>query len=541
MEIGLSAKIHTYSGGLGVLAGDTVRSSADLKLPVVAVTLVSKKGYFRQELTPEGVQVEHPDPWNPPESLSLLPTQIRVQIQNRDVLVNAWQYTEQSQTGGLVPVYFLDTDVEGNTYEDRQLTSFLYGGDETYRLKQEIVLGIGGVRMLQALGIDVRKYHMNEGHSSLLALELLRSFGMDVDKVRNLCVFTTHTPIEAGHDKFSYDLVRDVMGEFVPFDALRNLGGQDSLNMTRLALNLSNYINGVAKRHRDLSKEMFPGYVIHAVTNGIHSYTWTCESFKQLFNRHIPGWANEPEMLVRIDGIPDEEIWRAHLQTKDVLFDYVKKANNVDLDKGVLTLGFARRATEYKRGDLVFSDLEKLRRVNSQGKLQFVFAGKAHPKDEVGKKLIKRIFDQAQRLKEELKIVYLENYDIDIASKLVSGVDVWLNTPLPPQEASGTSGMKAAHNGVINFSVLDGWWIEGWIEGITGWSIGPRPEEGLSLEKRGIMELDDLYGKLEHLIVPMFYSEGSEWVKMMKNSIGKIAYYFNSQRMMRRYVTEAYL
>jgi len=286
---------------------------------------------------------------------------------------------------------------------------------------------------------------------------------------------------------------------------------------------------------------MFPGYVIHAVTNGIHSYTWTCESFKQLFNRHIPGWANEPEMLVRIDGIPDEEIWRAHLQAKDALFDYVKKANNVDLDKGVLTLGFARRATEYKRGDLIFSDLEKLRRVNSQGKLQFVFAGKAHPKDEVGKKLIKRIFDQAQRLKEELKIVYLENYDIDIASKLVSGVDVWLNTPLPPQEASGTSGMKAAHNGVINFSVLDGWWIEGWIEGITGWSIGPRPEEGLSLEKRGIMELDDLYGKLEHLIVPMFYSKGSEWVKMMKNSIGKIAYYFNSHRMMRRYVTEAYL
>lgn len=540
MEIALSDDIHTYSGGLGVLAGDTIRSSADLTLPLVGVTLISKKGYFRQKLTLEGRQAEHQYPWEPPKFAQLLPAEVKVQIQRRDVRIKAWLHTVKSQTGGVVPVYFLDTDVEGNDPEDREITSFLYGGDERYRIKQEIILGIGGVRMLETLGVDVRKYHLNEGHSSLLALELLRKHEMDIGKVRNLCIFTTHTPIEAGHDKFSYDLVQEVLGEIVPLDILKKLGGQDRLNMTLLALNLSNYVNGVAKSHRDTSREMFPSYEIHAITNGIHSYTWTCASFKKLYDKYLPGWAYAPDLLVRVDTIPDEEIWQAHREAKTVLIDHVNKVMNVNMDYDKLTFGFARRATEYKRPNLLFSDLTKLKKANRKGNVQIIFAGKAHPRDETGKRLIEQIFGYIERLKDEINMVYLENYSMDLAAKLVSGVDVWLNTPLPPQEASGTSGMKAAHNGVINFSVLDGWWIEGWIESVTGWAIGPTPEEHLSIEERRIRELDDLYNKLEYVIIPMFYKR-DEWIRMMKNSIGKIAYHFNSQRMMRRYVTEAYL
>ena len=541
MEIGLSNNIHTYNGGLGILAGDTIKSSADLKIPLVGVTLISKKGHFRQELTSEGKQVEHPDPWEPSEFMQLLSTEIRVQIQNRDVRIKPWLYKVKSQTSGVVPVYFLDTDLEGNNTEDREITSFLYGGDKIYRLKQEIVLGIGGVRILEALGLGIRKYHMNEGHSSLLALELLQKNGMDIDKVRSLCVFTTHTPIEAGHDKFSYDVVREVLGESVPIDVLKKLGGQERLNMTLLALNLSNYFNGVAKKHRDSAREMFPGYEIHAITNGIHSYTWTCESFKNLYDKHFPGWANEPDLLVRADGILNEDIWDAHKEGKKALIDYVNQATNVGMDYNTLTLGFSRRATGYKRADLLFSDLDKLKRTNRKGKIQLIFAGKAHPKDDSGKQLIEQIFGYIQKLKDEIKIVHLANYDMDLAAKLVSGVDVWLNTPLRPLEASGTSGMKAAHNGVINFSVLDGWWIEGWIEGVTGWAIGPHPNEKMSAEECHREELDDLYTKLEHIIVPMFYSRKDEWIRIMKNSIGKIAYHFNSHRMMQRYATEAYL
>ena len=541
MEIALSNDIHTYSGGLGVLAGDTIRSSADLRLPLVGVTLISKKGYFKQELTHDGRQIEHEDPWEPSNFMKLLPDEIKVPIQSRDVLVRAWLYNVTSQTGGIVPVYFLDTDVEGNNSEDREITSFLYGEDERYRLKQEIVLGIGGVRMLEKLGLEVRKYHMNEGHSSLLSFELLRKYEMDIDKVRNTCIFTTHTPIEAGHDRFSYDLVQEVLGEGKTLDILKNLGGHDRLNMTLLALNLSNYINGVAKRHQESSREMFPGYEIHAITNGIHSYTWTCESFKKLYDKYLPGWANEPDLLVRVDVIPGEEIWQAHREAKKLLLNYVNKATNVDMDYDALTIGFARRATEYKRANLLFSDLEKLRKINGKGQIQIILAGKAHPRDFSGKRLIEQIFSHIEKLKDNIKIVYLENYNINAATMLVAGVDVWLNTPLPPQEASGTSGMKAAHNGVINFSVLDGWWIEGWLEDIAGWSIGPHPEEPVSFEERNSRELDDLYHKLEYIILPMFYTKRDEWIETMKNSIGKIAYYYNSHRMMRRYVTEAYL
>ncbi|MGW8288972.1 MAG: alpha-glucan family phosphorylase [Candidatus Bathyarchaeia archaeon] len=541
MEIGLDNDFHTYSGGLGVLAGDVIKSSADLKIPLVGVTLVSKKGYLKQEIR-DGKQIDHPDDWTPSQYMTELPKQVELKIENRPVKVKAWLYDYQSPRGSLVSVVFLDTDVEGNTSEDREITSFLYGGDIEYRLKQEIVLGIGGVKMLEAADFNIRKYHMNEGHSSLLTLELLRNNGKEVDAVRDFCIFTTHTPVAAGHDKFSYDLVQRLLGDVVPIETLKALGGQDQLNMTLLALNTSKYVNGVAKRHQEFSLSLFPGYKISAVTNGVHSFRWTCECFRRLYDRYLPGWANEPELMVRVDSIPDEEIWLAHMEAKEQLMRFVRERSGEQFDPNVLTLGFARRATGYKRATLLFSNLKRLEDINKRvGKVQVIFAGKAHPNDWMGKRLIEEIYEMKEHLKDIMKVLYLENYDMEMASSLTSGVDVWLNTPLPPFEASGTSGMKAAHNGVINFSVLDGWWVEGCIEGITGWAIGPDPKENLEEAERRHREIMQLYDKLEYLLVPKFYRNRDDWIHMMKNSVGKVAYYFNSHRMMRRYSTEAYL
>ena len=540
MEIGLNNSIHSYSGGLGVLAGDMIKSSADLKIPLVAVTLVSSKGYLKQEIK-DGKQIEHPDDWTPSDFMTELATQVELKIQNRTVKVKAWLYDYTSPTGGLVPVLFLDTDLEFNSLEDRKITSFLYGGDSEYRLKQEIVLGIGGVKMLEAAGFTIGKYHMNEGHSCLLTLELLRNYNMELDNVRDLCIFTTHTPVEAGHDKFSYDVIQDILGELIPLKTMKELGGSDQLNMTRLALNTSKYVNGVAKRHKEFSLTLFPGYNISAITNGVHSFTWTCECFRRLFDKYLPGWANEPELLVRVDSIPDEEIWRAHMEAKEELIRYIRELSGVKFDPNVFTLGFARRFTGYKRATLLFSNLKRLEEINRVGKIQVVYAGKAHPRDWMGKRLIEEIHEMKENLKDVMEIVYLENYDLQMASKLTSGVDVWLNTPIPPFEASGTSGMKAAHNGVINFSVLDGWWVEGCIEGVTGWAIGPSPKENLEESERRRREITQLYDKLEYLILPTFYKNRDDWIQLMENSIGKVAYYFNSHRMMRRYASEAYL
>ena len=541
MEIGLFSDIPTYSGGLGVLAGDTIRSSADISVELVAVTLVSRKGYFKQIITPDGEQKEEPDEWDPSKRMGLLPQTVNVRIEGRNVAVKAWMYDYQSPTGGLVSILFLDTDVDTNTREDREITSYLYGGDNQYRLKQELVLGLGGMRMLQASNFKVAKYHMNEGHSSLLTMELLCQNEMNGDRVRDLCVFTTHTPVPAAFDKFDYSEVNRIIGEEVSLDSLKKYGGQDQLNMTLLALNLSKYVNGVAKRHRDYSEELFPRHHIRAITNGVHSATWTCQGFRRLFDKFIPGWATEPELLVRADEIPNEDLWEAHEGAKQATIDYVNSCSKSDLDYDSLTIGFARRATAYKRHDLFFSDIDRLRQINTIGKIQAVFAGKAHPKDQTGKDVIKQVFNHIKELKEEIKIVYLPDYNMDMGAKMTSGVDVWLNTPLPPYEASGTSGMKAAHNGVLNFSVLDGWWVEGNIEGQTGWSIGPRPDAPVTEIDRRRYEIKDLYNKLEYLILPTFYDRRDDWITMMKKSITKIAYYFNSDRMMRRYTTEAYL
>jgi starch phosphorylase len=554
MEIGVKNDIPTYSGGLGILAGDTIKSAADLNIPLVAVTLITHKGYFTQEIDANGWQKEKPVIWDPAHDMTLLPQKAKVQIEGRDVYIQSWLYTVVSPTSGKVPILFLDTDLPDNDPQDRGITDYLYGGDSTYRIKQEIVLGMGGVRMLHVLEFHIKKYHMNEGHASFLALELLHRFKRDIEsvwdeksvwdvaRVRDLCVFTTHTPVEAGHDKFPYPLVKQVLGEIIPFDVLKDLAGMDSLNMTRLALNLSKYINGVAKKHGEVSQHMFPGYHIHAITNGVHTFTWTCGDMAKLFDKYIPGWANEPELFVRSGIIPELELWEAHREAKRKLMEYVGQATGEVMDPNDLTIGFARRATAYKRPHLLFRNIDRLLQIVEKGNLQIIYAGKAHPHDDNGKRIIQGIHEYRQRLRGKVKIAFLPGYDMDIALKLVSGVDVWLNTPLRPLEASGTSGMKAAHNGVLNFSVLDGWWIEGHIEGFTGWAIGAMPTETTQPGTSDAEDAADLYDKLQNLIVPAYYNpDKSHWSRMMKNAISKNAYYFNSHRMMRRYVTEAYI
>ncbi|MEF9437739.1 MAG: alpha-glucan family phosphorylase [Candidatus Mariimomonas ferrooxydans] len=535
-----------------MLAGDTVKSAADLNLPFVAVTLISRMGYFRQEVDDKGRQIELPEVWEPSKFMAAAPEKAIVIIEGRPVHIHSWIYFVESPRGGTVPVIFLDTGLPENHPEDRELTDYLYGGDQDYRIKQEIILGIGGVRILKKLGFQIRKYHMNEGHAAFLGLELLHeykkdieavweeSYVWDIEAVKELCVFTTHTPVETGHDKFSYDLYKKVIGDYFPEKVLRGLAGEDYINMTLLGLNLSQYVNGVAKKHGLVSQDMFPGYKINAITNGVHSFTWTSESMKKIYDKYLPGWANEPEIFVRIGVIPDNEIWGAHLEAKKKLIDYINTFSDAGMDYETLTIGYARRMTAYKRADLLFTDIKRLGRIGT-GKIQIVYSGKAHPMDIEGKQMIEKLFSYIQMLKGKIKLVFIENYNMESALRLVSGVDVWLNTPLRPLEASGTSGMKAAHNGVINFSVLDGWWIEGHIEGFTGWSIGPPPTEADRDNNINEKDAEDLYNKLESTIIPIYYNDRKTWIRMMQNAIGKNAYYFNSHRMMRRYVTEAYI
>jgi starch phosphorylase len=548
MEIALRSEIPTYTGGLGVLAGDTLRTCADLELPLVAVTLISRKGYFRQEIDPHGRQLEHPDPWVPEQRALPLEAKIAVPLENRSVWVQAWLYVVEGITGHKVPVILLDTDLTENTAEDREITHYLYGDGNSYRLKQEIVLGIGGARMLQALGVRTHTYHMNEGHSALLALELLRRYERsqenvgpgdsiyDVSEVKQRCLFTTHTPVEAGHDQFPYELVERFLGSFVDLGELRILSGNDRLNMSRLALNLSGYVNGVAKSHAEISTNMFPGYRVHAVTNGIHSPSWAHPAFGKLYDQHVPEWRLEPAILIRADQISDDEIWSAHMQAKSELVQKIAELTGTQFDAHLPIIGFARRMTAYKRPDLLFKDLQRLKAIAAKYPFQIVLAGKAHPSDEAGKKLIETLHKLLPQLAPEIPAAFLPNYNMELAKYLVAGADIWLNTPLRPLEASGTSGMKAALNGVPNLSVLDGWWIEGCIEGVTGWAIGPRGLSDANHADAGV-----LYDKLEHTVLPLFHNDRQAWLHVMKGAITKNASYFNSHRMMRRYAAEAYI
>ena len=551
MEIGIDNNLHTYSGGLGVLAGDTLRAAADLNVPLVGLTLIHRQGYLRQKLSADGWQTEEPDPWEIEQFLQAESPRISVIIEGRQVQVRAWRYDVRGIRGFEVPVYFLDTNLPENTEFDRSLTDFLYGGDEHYRLCQEIILGVGGVRMLRALGYEHLKiFHLNEGHSALLILELLdeearrnlREAIADSDKetVRNKCVFTTHTPVPAGHDQFPIDLVKRVLGDRNDFFALDGVLYEGRiLNMTGLALNFSRYVNGVARKHGEISRLMYAGYEIESITNGVHAATWVSEPFRELFDRYMPIWRQDNFSLRYALSIPKMEIWLAHLRAKRKLLAYVREKTGVALDENTLTIGFARRATAYKRANLLFSDIDRLRKISQEsGALQIIYAGKAHPRDIPGKELIKQIFQAKMKLAGDIEVIYLENYDLHLGALMTAGVDLWLNTPQPPLEASGTSGMKACLNGVPNLSVLDGWWVEGHLEGLTGWAI----EENTSNQKDVIKpgEAEVIYEKLETKIIPIYYKRKSQFIDIMAHCIAINGSFFNTQRMMQEYVLNAY-
>lgn len=553
MEIALRGDMHTYSGGLGVLAGDTARSCADLAVPVVFVSLISHAGYIRQQIDDQGRQVDSPDPWNPTEWAKPLNAKIAIELEGRPVWIRPWLYELRCPLGHSVAVLLLDTDLEENSAEDRRITHFLYGGDEVYRLKQEAVLGIGGMRLLQALGFEIHDFHMNEGHAALLTIELLRRYprpqnhmntagtAYDYDRVLDHCIFTTHTPVEAGHDRFAYTMIANVLGDFIETEELKLYAGKDNCNMTRLALNLSGFVNGVAARHAKTTEHMFPGYHVRAITNGVHVATWMHPSFARIFDTHFPQWSHEPEVLTRADQIDDAEIWQAHTEAKADLIKLIGEKTGVQFSADIPIIGFARRMTGYKRPELLLSDMERLRAIYRKHPFQVVWAGKAHPKDWDGKRLIEDINRDIKTLKGQIPMAFLENYDMDLARQLTAGVDVWLNTPLPPLEASGTSGMKAAMNGVLNFSVLDGWWIEAWIEDVTGWAIGTDGDSHhLPATERDRLHAEALYDKLERVVVPCYYDAPDCLASIRRDAIALNGSHFNTHRMVLEYLFEAY-
>jgi starch phosphorylase len=540
MEIGIHHQIPTYSGGLGVLAGDTLKSAADLGVPLVGITLLYKKGYFNQTFNSEGWQQESPVEWQPEQFLQLLPNEVSVMVEGRSLHIRAWVHDFIGQGGYPVPIYFLDTDFDANSPEDRAFTWYLYGGDQRYRLIQEIILGVGGLRMLRDLGYDnIKTFHLNEGHAGFLTLELLREMGYEnFQKVRDQVVFTTHTPVPAGHDHFPYELVDRVMDP-VFSGRLRRMLGENGVSMTELGLRYSRFTNGVSVKHAEVSRRMFNTSKVDAITNGVHSLTWTSTGMRRLFDREIPGWSNDPSRLTQALKLSDEDIWKAHQAAKMKLLAKILEDTGRELDPDILTIGFARRAATYKRADLLFSDMKKLLDACS-GQAQFIFAGKAHPQDEGGKAVIQQIIRASKEIGAALPIVYLENYDMSLAGLLTEGVDLWLNNPKRPREASGTSGMKCTHNGVMNFSVLDGWWIEGWIEDVTGWSIGPEPAEADLIDYDEMEDAVDLYAKLREKVLPTYYQHREKWVSMMKSSIALNASYFNTHRMVKDYCEKAY-
>lgn len=549
MEIALAPAIPTYSGGLGVLAGDSLRSAADLGVPMVGVTLVHRRGYFRQRLDARGNQFEEDALWSPEDSLEDSGAQAHVEIERRPVHVRAWKYTIRGITGHEVPVYLLDSDLAENTPWDRALTDHLYGGDAHYRFCQEALLGMGGVRLLRELGYaQIGSYHMNEGHAALLSLALLEerlgksdlgsATAEDIEAIRSQCIFTTHTPVPAGHDQFSGDLMRQVLGaERRKVLEVTHCCPEGTLNMTYLALKFSRYINGVAMHHGEISQEMFPLYPIRAITNGVDAVTWTAPAFRELYDRHIPEWRRDNLYLRYVRGISLDEIRQTHASAKRALLREIQTQTHVEMSETAFTIGFARRAATYKRPELLFGNADRLRRMAKEhGPLQIVFGGKAHPQDAPSKELIRRVIETTGFLKDAIRFVYVENYDMRWAQVITSGVDLWLNTPRRPEEASGTSGMKAALNGVPSLSVLDGWWIEGHAEGATGWAIGTDGDLPADSSRESV----SLYDKLEETILPLFYGRPFRFAEIMRSTIAINGSFFNSQRMISQYVANAY-
>jgi len=533
MEIGVDPELPTYSGGLGVLAGDTLLAAADVGLPVVGMTLLHRQGTFRQVLDASGGQSEEPQEWVPEDRLQRLDARVSVVVEGRTVELRAFRLDLTGARGHVVPVFFLDADLPANSAADRKLTDQLYGGDLGYRLAQEVILGTGGLRMLRTLGYQaIQAFHMNEGHSALLALGLLEeratladATDKDIEAVRGECIFTTHTPVPAGHDRFPIGLVE------------RLCCHDGELNMTELALHFSRFINGVSMRHEKISSSMFPSYPIDSITNGVHAVRWTSQPFRDLFDRKFPEWRRDNFSLRYAAALDLTDIVDAHRSAKGILIDEIRRRTGTQFDAATFTIGFARRAATYKRAGLVFSDIDRLAAIaGSAGAIQLVFAGKAHPVDDEGKAIIRRVFDAARELRGRVTVAYLEDYDMILGGHLTAGVDVWLNTPRKPEEASGTSGMKSALNGVPSFSVLDGWWVEGCVEGVTGWKIGNGWQYPSDVE----LETESLYDKLENVILPMYYGSPDDYARIMRSCVALNGSFFNAQRMVTQYIDNAY-
>jgi len=569
LEIGFDAHIPTYSGGLGILAGDTLRAAADLELPYVGVTLLYRGGYFKQRLGTAGEQVEEPTPWHPEDVLREMTPRVVVPIDGRDVVVKAWRLDVFGVGGYLVPVYYLDTDLPENDPAARELTARLYAGDTDHRIRQEAVLGIGGRRMLRAIGHDLQTFHMNEGHACFVCIELLseqlsraaerrdatpggamtpKKPGLSDDaiaSVRQKCVFTTHTPVAAGHDRFQIERVKAIIGHHPVFERPDLYGEGSTLNTTMLAMNFSSFSNAVARKHGEVSRAMFPGYPIHAITNGVHAASWTCEPVRALFDARAPEWKRVNADLRLCQSLGTAELMDAHRRAKGELLDLVENQSGVRLDPDALTIVFSRRMTDYKRPSLLLRDVDRLRHIaKTAGAFQVIYAGKSHPNDGRGKEIIREIFDKSARLQGEVPVVFLSDYDIEVSKRLVSGADVWLNNPRPPLEASGTSGMKAALNGVPSLSTLDGWWLEGWVEGQTGWAIGEVGDDDRYARDIPAMDTahaESLYHKLEHAVLPAWNAGDDAWADIMRSCIALNGSYFTTERMVSEYALRAYV
>jgi glycogen phosphorylase len=540
MEMGIENEIPTYSGGLGVLAGDAAFSFADLGFSAVFVTLLYKLGYTSQKLDRYSGQIDFEAPWDYNKLLTPLGTFVNVEISGKVQRIGAWQYLISGKRD--VPVLFLDTDLEGNDPAMRGISDRLYGGDHWHRLMQEMVLGIGGYRMLQALGLPIDIYHLNESHAALLVVELMRQY-REVPEIKKRCVFTAHTPVPAGYDAFPMAMIKEAFAHYDWVNWEAEATPHREIDLSHMAVKYSSVTNAVSLKHRYVSEKVLNHGRVEYVTNGVYHRRWVHNELKRLYDKHIPGWEETPALLTQALELSTGALEGAHLRAKSELIDLLRRSTGVELSKEHLTLGLAKRVTAYKRNDLILTDLDRLIAIaEKHGRIQIILAGKAHPRDDVGKALLRNVLDKIERVRtttDEVKIAYLENYDMSAARALVAGCDVWLNNPTRTLEACGTSGMKAAMNAVINFSIYDGWWLEGGVEGVNGWGIGRRAPWG-DLKEDNDTDLQDLYRKLSESILPTYYLEKDKWWTMGKNSIATVGPIFNSYRMVNEYEAKVY-
>ena len=533
-EIGLWSELHTYSGGLGVLAGDHVKSAADAGTPLVGVTLLYHQGYARQHIDANGVQTESFPEFDPNEHVSKTKIVLKLHLDGQPLSAYVWKADIVGQSGHIVPVYFIDTRHPANSSGHQELSSRLYGGDDELRIRQEYVLGVGGVQLFDSLDSELHGLHLNEGHCTFAMLELLNR-GWSREELAQRSLFTTHTPVPAGHDRFEWPLVREVVGELLPVDAKELvIAAGDSENgrrcsMSHLAVALSTSVNAVSKLNADVAMTMFDEQIIQPITNGVHHITWTSPVMASLFDGYLPGWRVQPETISEAETLPTDALLEAREQARQHLREFVLSKTGVELSSERLTIGFARRFATYKRANLVFWDLKRLRNIGA-GKIQFVFSGKAHPRDKGGKQLIRDIYDSAEQIAEEIPVAFIENYDMETGLLMTSGVDIWLNNPIRPMEASGTSGMKAAMNGVPNCSILDGWWPEACIHGVNGWAIGNA--ENVRDDER---DANNIYQVLEQDVLPLWEGSKDAWAEMLKASIAASAE-FTGHRMIQDYL-----